>query len=96
MSAEPLQVALVDPSLFTIPYDAKLAGALRDLGHSVTVYGEARGPADEPAELGGLRPLFYAELLRLGTARWPRQALRLAKGALHWRGMRRLTDELRR
>ncbi len=96
MSAELLQVALVDPSLFTVPYDAKLADALRDLGHRVTVYGEARGPGDEPAELAELRPLFYAELRRLATARWPRQALRLAKGALHWRGMRRLTDELRR
>src|SRR5262249_45135572 len=96
MSAEPLQVALIDPSLFTVPYDAKLTDALRDLGHRVTVYGEARGPGDEPAELVELRPLFYAELLRLKTARWPRQALRLAKGALHWRGMRRLTEELRR
>jgi hypothetical protein len=95
MSAELLRVALIDPSLFTIPYDAKLADALRDLGHQVTVYGEARKPGDEPAELAELRPLFYAELRRLATARWPRQALRVAKGALHWRGMRRLTDELR-
>ena len=95
MSAELLRVALIDPSLFTIPYDAKLADALRDLGHRVTVYGEARRPGDEPAELAELQPLFYAELRRLATARWPRQALRVAKGALHWRGMRRLTNELR-
>jgi glycosyltransferase involved in cell wall biosynthesis len=95
MSAELLRVALIDPSLFTIPYDAKLADALSDLGHRVTVYGEARKPGDEPAELAELRPLFYAELRRLATARWPRQALRVAKGALHWRSMRRLTEELR-
>ena len=42
MSNAPLRIALIDPSLFTIPYDAKLAAALADLGHVVTVYGEAR------------------------------------------------------
>jgi len=89
-----VKIALVDPSLFTVPYDAKLSGALRGLGHDVTVYGEARGPGDEPAELTGLQPLFYPELLRLGARRWPRQLLRAVKGALHWRAMRRLADEL--
>jgi glycosyltransferase involved in cell wall biosynthesis len=89
-----MKIALVDPSLFTVPYDAKLADALRGLGHEVTVYGEARGPGDEPAELTGLQPLFYPELLDLGARRWPRQALRLVKGALHWRAMRRLIDRL--
>ncbi len=94
-TAAPLKIALVDPSLFTIPYDAKLAGALRDLGHDVTVYGEARAPAEAPSELGQRRLLFYSELTKLGTGRWPHAALRIAKGALHWRAMRRLTDELR-
>jgi glycosyltransferase involved in cell wall biosynthesis len=90
-----LKIALVDPSLFTIPYDAKLASALRDLGHDVTVYGEARAPAEAPSELGQSRLLFYSELARLGTRHWPHAALRIAKGALHWRAMRRFADELR-
>ena len=80
MNTNQLKVALVDPSLFTVPYDAKLANALRSLGHQVIVYGEARGPEDEPAELVGLRPLFYPELLSHRTQRWPRQVMRLAKG----------------
>lgn len=94
MTADRLKIALVDPSLFTVPYDAKLAEALRDLGHEVNVYGEARGLGDEPAELTGLRPLFYPELLNLGARGWPRQALRVLKGALHWRAMRRLIEDL--
>src|SRR5580704_18432257 len=94
MNANHLNVALVDPSLFTVPYDAKLANALRSLGHEVVVYGEARSPGDEPVELAGLEPLFYPELLHLRTRRWPRQALRIVKGALHWRAMRRLANTL--
>jgi glycosyltransferase involved in cell wall biosynthesis len=90
-----LRIALVDPSFFTVPYDAKLAGALGDLGHCVTVYGEARRPGEEPTEFKRLR-LLYPELLYFGTERWTRSALRLAKGALHWRAMRRLVDDLRR
>jgi glycosyltransferase involved in cell wall biosynthesis len=89
-----LKVALIDPSLFTVPYDGKLVDALRGLGHDIRVYGEARGLGDEPVELPGLRPVFYPELLRFRVKRWPRQALRLAKGALHWRAMQRLSDEL--
>jgi glycosyltransferase involved in cell wall biosynthesis len=91
-----LKIALVDPSLFTVPYDAKLAGALGDLGHYVTVYGEARRNGEEPTEFERLRPLFYPELLHFGAERWTRTALRFAKGALHWRGMRRLVDDLRK
>jgi glycosyltransferase involved in cell wall biosynthesis len=79
-----------------VPYDAKLADALRGLGHEVSVYGEARGGGEEAAELRGLQPLFYAELLSLGARHWPRPALRVAKGALHWRALRRLADALDR
>jgi glycosyltransferase involved in cell wall biosynthesis len=94
MSSGSLKIALIDPSLFTIPYDAKLAHALRGLSHEVTVYGEAREPGDEPVELAQLRPLFYPEMRHLGRG-WPRPLLRLAKGTLHWRAMRRLVDDLR-
>ncbi len=95
MTAAGLRVALIDPSFFTIPYDARLAGALGALGHEVVVYGEARAPAELPTEFARLRPLFYPELLRFGSRRWTRSAVRLAKGALHWRAMRRLVRELR-
>jgi glycosyltransferase involved in cell wall biosynthesis len=89
-----LKVALVDPSLFTVPYDVKLAGALRRLGHDVTLYGDALARAADLCDLGRMRGIFYAELLSLGAGSWPDAAIRLAKGALHWRGMRRLLAEV--
>src|ERR1700680_1490249 len=63
-----LKIALIDPSLFTVPYDAKLAGSLGELGHYVTVYGEARRPGEEPTEVERLKALLFPELLRLGDA----------------------------
>ncbi len=90
-----LKVALVDPSLFTVPYDAKLAGALRELGHDVIIYGEALASAEDMSVLGGMRGIFYPELLTLRAKTWPGAAVRVAKGAVHWRGMRRLVDEVR-
>jgi glycosyltransferase involved in cell wall biosynthesis len=89
-----LKIALVDPSLFTVPYDVKLAGALRGLGHEVIVYGEALARAEDLSGLGRMRGIFYLELLSLGARSWPIAAIRVAKGALHWRGMRRLVDEV--
>jgi glycosyltransferase involved in cell wall biosynthesis len=90
-----LMIALVDPSLFTIPYDRKLAEALRGLGHDVIFYGDALAPGDSPLGLLELRRIFYPELVPLGGRYWPRAALSIAKGAVHWRGMRRLVRDVR-
>jgi glycosyltransferase involved in cell wall biosynthesis len=90
-----LKVALVDPSLFTLPYDAKLASALRGLGHDVVFYGEALAQVEDLSGLGPMRGIFYTELLALGARNWPSAAVRVAKGAFHWRGMRRLADDIR-
>jgi glycosyltransferase involved in cell wall biosynthesis len=89
-----LKVALVDPSLFTVPYDVKLADALRGLGHDVIFYGEALARTEDLSGLGRMRGIFYPELLSLGARNWPAAAVRVAKGAFHWRGMRRLVDEV--
>ncbi len=45
------KVALIDPSLFTLPYDLKLVEGLREIGHSVSFYGKTLGP-DETAPEG--------------------------------------------
>jgi glycosyltransferase involved in cell wall biosynthesis len=45
-----MRVALIDPSLFTLPYDVALAGGLVRNGHDVTLHGRALRPED-----GGLR-----------------------------------------
>ena len=54
-----MHVALIDPSLFTLPYDRALVGGLARAGHRVTLYGRQPGPEDgDPAGLT-LIPDFY-------------------------------------
>ena len=95
VAARRLKVALIDPSLFTLPYDAKLAAGLDAIGHSVTFYGKVLAPDETAPGLENLRQIFYPELLRWGVARWPAMLAKLTKGALHGRSMRRLLAALR-
>ena len=48
-----MRVALIDPSLFTLPYDIRLAAGLRAAGHEVSLHGrrpheEDGGPVEPP------------------------------------------------
>jgi glycosyltransferase involved in cell wall biosynthesis len=89
-----LRLALIDPSLFTLAYDLKLADALERLGHDVLLYGKAlEGGTSQPIDR--IRTLFYRELVWLGTERWPSSLARIAKGTMHVRGMHRLIEDLR-
>ena len=54
-----MRVAMVDPSLFTLPYDRALAGALGRAGHEVTLFGRRPGPDDNGAGGIVLAPDFY-------------------------------------
>jgi glycosyltransferase involved in cell wall biosynthesis len=95
VAVQPLKVALIDPSLFTLPYDAKLAAALTAIGHSVRFYGKALAQDETAPGLDDLQQIFYPELLRWRMARWPAGLAKLAKGALHGRSMGRLLAALR-
>jgi glycosyltransferase involved in cell wall biosynthesis len=90
-----MRVAMVDPSLFTLPYDAALARALAFEGCDVTLH--ARSPREADGELGGidLATDFYpfAEARQMHALPRP---LRLAiKGVDHFVSMRRLWRRLR-
>lgn len=90
-----MNVALVDPSLFTLPYDAALAAGLQAEGHQVVLHGRRPGPDDNAAAGVPLRETFYrlASAPLLGRAPG---ALRLAiKGADHLWSMRALLRHLR-
>ena len=89
------KVALIDPSLFTLPYDMKLAAGLREIGHSVTFYGKALGPEEAAPAGAKLVQHFYPEMQNWGLERWPGGVSKAVKGALHLRSMRRLLDVLR-
>jgi glycosyltransferase involved in cell wall biosynthesis len=90
-----MRVAMIDPSLFTWPYDAALAVALRDAGHEVAIFGK---PID-PNEAGPAHPLlrehFYRELDSAIAKKLPRPAFLLGKGVLHVRDMVALLSALR-
>jgi len=90
------KVALIDPSLFTLPYDVKLAEGLRGIGHTVRFYGKSLEPQEAEPAGAGLVQHFYPEMHRWGLSRWPKPASRAAKGVLHLRAMRRLVEALRR
>jgi glycosyltransferase involved in cell wall biosynthesis len=86
-----LRVALVDPSLFTLPYDLALAAGLRANGHEVTLHGRA---AREGEDTSGVEPSFYRLAESRGAAALPR-ALRLGlKGIDHLVSMARLRRRL--
>jgi len=89
-----MKVALIDPSLFTWPYDRALGGALADLGHETRIFGKVL-PADDPRNADPLfAPSFYASLASPALTRLPRVATRLWKGVSHAGSLRRLAEEL--
>lgn len=92
----PLRVALIDPSLFTLPYDAALAAGLQAEGHQVVLHGRAPGPDDNATDGAPLRATFYRVADAPALARLPR-ALRLGiKGLDHAWSMQALVRRLRR
>lgn len=54
-----MRVALIDPSLFTLPYDAALAEGLAAEGHQVTLHGRQMRADDGAANATKLVPSFY-------------------------------------
>ena len=54
-----MRVALIDPSLFTLPYDSALAAGLTQGGHDVTLYGRKPRPEEGSADGVRLAPAFY-------------------------------------
>jgi glycosyltransferase involved in cell wall biosynthesis len=86
-----LRVALVDPSLFTLPYDLALAEGLRANGHHVTLYGR-RARAGEAAV--AVEPSFYPLAESPGAAALPRPLRLGLKGIDHLLSMTRLRRRL--
>jgi len=91
-----MRVALIDPSLFTLPYDAALTAGLQAEGHQVVLHGRAPGPDDNATDGAPLRASFYRVANAPAVARLP-GALRLGiKGLDHAWSMQALVRRLRR
>ena len=92
-----MRVALVDPSLFTLPYDAALARALGVAGHRAVLH--ARAPRAEDGDASGLElaPDFYRVTEpAAGRRAIPGRLRLLAKGLDHGASLLRLLARLRR
>lgn len=91
-----MRVAMVDPSLFTLPYDRALISALGRAGHDVTLFGRRPGPDDNGAAGISLAPHFY-RIAESQTARRLPTPVRLGlKGFDHAASMLLLLRRLRR
>jgi glycosyltransferase involved in cell wall biosynthesis len=89
-----MRIALIDPSLFTWPYDSALALALRDEGHTVRIFGKDPRATDKGPALELLERHFYRELEPL-VGRLPHPLFLGIKGLSHTFHMGRLLRELR-
>jgi glycosyltransferase involved in cell wall biosynthesis len=90
-----VNVAMVDPSLFTLPYDMALCSAVRAHGRSVTLYGrplralEIAPPQDAP-------DAFFHGLSERMRGHCPNKLFHAVKGLEHSADMLRLLARLRR
>lgn len=81
-----MRVALIDPSLYTTPYDSALIGGLQRQGHQVRLFGRKPRDTDVPLEPHvDLEPVFYQRSERWrrgGSQTW----LKFAKAFEHFLG----------
>jgi glycosyltransferase involved in cell wall biosynthesis len=91
-----MKIAVIDPSLYTWPYDAELVGALRAAGHDAMLYGKALPARDARRDSPILAPLFYRSLAEVEKESGPRIVFLARKGLSHVASMARLLRELRR
>src|SRR5690348_14729632 len=91
-----MRIAIVDPSLFTLPYDAHLCEGLAQAGHEVRLYGRHLRPG-ELAGTSALAPFFYSLSEKLPRAGKNSSRLRnVVKPLEHVFDTLRLLRELRR
>ncbi|HUZ63460.1 MAG TPA: glycosyltransferase [Acetobacteraceae bacterium] len=91
-----MRVALIDPSLFTLPYDLRLAAGLRANGHEVRLHGRRSCPDDGDVSAPSVVASFYP-VANLPMVRSLPGPLRLSiKGADHVISMARLRARLAR
>ncbi len=91
-----MQVALIDPSLFTLFYDRELAAGLEQAGHHVALYGRRPGPDDGEASGVRLVEAFYRVAGSAPVAALPGKLRLAVKGLDHAWSMARLIPRLRR
>jgi glycosyltransferase involved in cell wall biosynthesis len=91
-----MKIALIDPSLFTWPYDVRLAKGLTEIGHSVQIFGREPGYELPIDDRKFLEKHFYTGLQGLAFKRLAPGVQLGLKGLSHISSMVRLVRLLRR
>jgi len=91
-----MRIALIDPSLFTLPYDAALAAGLRGAGHEVVLYGREPDVDDGNPNNAPLVAGFYRVAGHRSLKFLPNPVRLAVKGADHVASMFWLRRRLRR
>jgi len=91
-----MKIALIDPSLFTWPYDVMLAKGLDSIGHDVTIYGSELPKPFTGTDRSFLNRHFYPGFAHPVIKKLPKRAFLALKGASHIESMIRLLWVLRR
>jgi glycosyltransferase involved in cell wall biosynthesis len=91
-----MRAALIDPSLFTLPYDVALARGLQRARVDVELHGRKLLPEDGNASGISIRPSFYRVADSALARGLPKAARLVVKGVDHLISMRRLLATLRR
>src|SRR5574337_1731266 len=89
-----MRIALIDPSLFTWPYDCALARGLAEGSHDVLVFGKALPPSHAAGNDPLLRQHFYRAFAAPFWDHAPKAIVRAGKGMSHLGSMQRLVRAL--
>ena len=91
-----MKIALIDPSLFTWPYDVKLVQGLASIGHDVTIYGSELPKPFTGTDTSFLKRHFYPGFANPAIQKLPKRAFLVLKGISHIESMIRLLWVLHR
>jgi glycosyltransferase involved in cell wall biosynthesis len=91
-----MKIVLIDPSLFTWPYDLKLAKGLTDIGHAPSIVGRQLGQKPSVDEERFLDRHFYPGLQSRFFKKLPRNLQLGLKGLSHAQSMARLLRRFRK
>lgn len=78
-----MKIALIDPSLFTWPYDIALIEGLRHSGHEVTLFTKHLAEGEQGKGQPGVRELFYPGFQSGWIKALPRPLFLALKGVSH-------------
>ncbi len=79
-----LKIAVIDPSLFTYPYDHALVQGLKDNGHEVVLFTKYLNKGDQGSDDKDIEELFYSGFQTKFAKKLPKKLFLALKGVSHF------------